>query len=171
MGATMAQAVQFLPHLAALKRYAGALTRDRGEADDLVQETWQRALKAVGNGQAVARPRAYLMSVMHNLRMDQLRRLGREPETIEADGEVLQSGSASPDLKVTCQQVLAAIAGLRQDYREVLLMAGPGEMTCAEMAALLNIPLGTVLSRLSRARALLRQVLGWDGMGRDLCPA
>ncbi len=166
----MDETQRFLPHLAALGRYARALVRERGEAEDLVQETWQRALKAAAKGQRVDRPKAYLMSVMHNLRMDQLRRRGREPETVDIDGDSLETAAASPDLWMTCQQVLAAIAGLRKEYRDVLLMAGPGEMTCAEMAARLNIPLGTVLSRLSRARALLRQMLGWDGMGHDLCP-
>ena len=160
---------QFSPHIPALSRYARSLTNAPGEADDLVQETLQRALRALGSGRIIDKPCAYLMSTLHNLRMDALRKKQRQFETVDAAQEdVHDTFSATAELKLTCQDVMNAIANLRNDYREILLLAGPGEMTCPEMAALLNIPLGTVLSRLSRARVMLRQVLSWDGLQSEL---
>ena len=160
---------QFSPHIPALSRYAHSLTNAPGEAEDLVQDTLQKALRVFVGGRIIDKPRAYLMSTLHNLRMDALRRKQRQFETVDAtEEEVLDTSTATADLKMTCQDVMNAIANLRNDYREVLLLAGPGEMTCAEMATLLNIPLGTVLSRLSRARVMLREMLNWDGLQSEL---
>jgi RNA polymerase sigma-70 factor, ECF subfamily len=87
------------------------------------------------------------------------------------EADCLDDRNATPDLRMTCAEVMNAIAHLGNDHREVLLLAGPGEMTCSEIARLLNIPLGTVLSRLSRARQRLREMLGWDGLVGDLSAA
>ncbi len=151
-----------LRHLMALKRYACVLTDQPCEADDLVQETLHKALKAIDRGTEMECPKAYLMSTLHNLRMDNLRRRTRRGQEVEVDDEIMGICPASQDLRVTCKEVMKTIAELPADQREVLLLAGLREMTYGEMAETLNIPEGTVTSRLSRARASLRERLGWE---------
>lgn len=147
-------------HIQALRRYARALVRDASDADDLVQETLKRALVYLDDGREIRNLRAYLLSMLHNVRIDALKRRRRGGETVEVEEESLASDEASQGDRMTCQQVLAAIQTLSEEHRQVLLLVGLEGLSYRETAEVLGTPIGTVMSRLNRARAALRGVLG-----------
>lgn len=149
-------------HIQALRRYARALVRDPADADDLVQETLKRALVYLDDGREIRNLRAYLLSMLHNVRIDALKRRRRGGETVEVSEETLPSEAASQGDRMTCQQVLAAIQTLSEEHRQVLLLVGLEGLAYRETAEVLGVPIGTVMSRLSRARAALRAVLNLE---------
>lgn len=147
-----------LAELPRLRRYARALVGERAAADDLVQDTLERAWARLTQWRPGSDLRAWLFSIMHNLRVDQLRRPG--PAFLTGDGEL-------PELPVRATQsdnlelgdLAAALERLPEEQRAVLLLVALEEMTYEEVAATLGIPLGTVMSRLARGRDRLRQIL------------
>lgn len=147
-------------HIQALRRYARALVRDPSDADDLVQETLKRALIYLGDGREIRNLRAYLLSMLHNVRIDALKRRRRSGESVEVEEETLPAGGATQGDRMTCQQVLAAIRTLSEEHRQVLLLVGLEGLSYRDTAEVLGTPIGTVMSRLNRARAALRAVLG-----------
>ncbi len=150
-------------HIQALRRYARALVRDPADADDLVQETLKRALVYLDDGREIRNLRAYLLSMLHNVRVDALKRHKRAGEQIEVDEGTLAAGGASQGDRMACQQVLAAIQKLSEEHRQVLLLVGLEGLSYRETAEVLDKPIGTVMSRLNRARAALRDVLALEG--------
>ncbi|APV49903.1 hypothetical protein BWI17_09535 [Betaproteobacteria bacterium GR16-43] len=141
-----------LPFIPNLRRYARALVGDRHAADDLVQDTLERAVRKFH----LWKPgdlRAWLFSIMHNVFINQLKARKIRPE-VEAD-ETL----AAPIPTATRTDLIdleRALATLAPEQREVVLLVGLEEMTYAEVSKALGIPVGTVMSRLSRGRARLR---------------
>lgn len=153
-----------------LRRYAHALMRDANRADDLVQDTLERALSRWRLWQPLGNqgtPRAWLFAIMHNLFVNQLR-TGRAVE-FRPDEELpdLPTRPTQEDA-LGLRELARALASLPADQREILLLIGLEELSYQEAAKVLSIPLGTVMSRLSRARARLRALLDEEAGGSIL---
>ena len=143
-----------------LRRYARALVADPADADDLVQETIKRMLTYRQSAREIGNIRAYLLTVLHHVRADMLRRRHRAGEEIAVEDVALVAPDASPADRMMCQQVLDAVRRLPEDHRQIVLLIGLEGLSYRETADVLGIPIGTVMSRLSRARAALRSELG-----------
>lgn len=144
-----------------LRRYARALTGDRPRADDLVQDTLERAV----NKWALWRPgtdlRAWLFTIMHNVHVNQARRASRE--AVPTDPAVLAEieiadGEAAETL-AQMNTIERALTMLPEEQREVLLLVTLEGMSYDEVAHTLDIPAGTVMSRLARGRERLRLLM------------
>ncbi|MGO4330480.1 RNA polymerase sigma factor [Cupriavidus sp. 2TAF22] len=147
-----------------LRRYARALTGDAAWADDLVQDTVERAL-GWASLRAHKNTRAWLLTVLRHLYIDQLRK--RHEFTVD-DGDPLWERLESPDQQIEgllLRDVQRALYRLPPDQREVLLLVALEQLSYREAAAILQVPVGTVMSRLSRAREHLRALLQ-DGAGQ-----
>jgi RNA polymerase sigma-70 factor (ECF subfamily) len=138
-----------------LRRYARALTGDSASADDLVQDTVERGWARIGQWRPDGDLRAWLFGIMHNLHIDQLRR--SPPPTLELDDDDMPA--AAPAAALDLRDLERALQQLPTAQREVLLLVALEEMRYEEVAAALDIPLGTVMSRLSRARENLRRLM------------
>jgi RNA polymerase sigma-70 factor (ECF subfamily) len=145
-----------VPYIPNLRRYARALVGDRDGADDLVQDTLERAVRKFH----LWRPgdlRAWLFSIMHNVFVNQLksRKIGLD---VEIDEETLAARIPT----VTGTDVLdlqRALGGLAAEQREVVLLIALEDMSYADVSRALGIPIGTVMSRLSRGRERLRKLM------------
>lgn len=146
-------------HIQSLRRYARALVGNHADADDLVQETLKRALVYVSGKKDIENLRSYLFTILHNVRIDALKRRQREGAQVPVEDTPLISASASQSESLACQQVLDAIQRLSEEHRQVLLLVGVEGMTYRETADVLELAMGTVMSRLNRARAALRKEL------------
>lgn len=147
-----------LTEIPRLRRYARALLGDRAAADDLVQDTLERAWSRWSTWRAGTDLRAWLFSIMHNLRVDQLRRPGLSTRAIEEeDFEVSVRPTQTDELEL--QDVESALRLLPDEQREVLLLVALEGMSYEGIAETLGIPLGTVMSRLSRGRERLRSIM------------
>ena len=138
-----------------LRRYARALLADRASADDLVQDTMERGWNKLASWRRGSDMRAWLFSIMHNLHVDQQRRPALP--TVELSDDLPLSTPHSDRLEIRDMQ--AALQLLPDEQREVLLLVALEEMSYEEAAAVLHIPPGTVMSRLSRARERLRLLM------------
>ena len=147
-----------LTELPRLRRYARALVGDRAAADDLVQDTLERAWSRVAQWRQGSDLRAWLFSIMHNLRVDQLRRPGLKTLPME-DGDFAMPARATQSDRLELNDLESALARLPEEHRAVLLLVAIEEMRYDEVAATLGIPVGTVMSRLSRGRERLRLIL------------
>jgi RNA polymerase sigma factor (sigma-70 family) len=148
------------PLIPALRRYARALVRNRAQADDLVQDCLERAVSH-WHQRREGDPRPWLFAILHNLAVSQFRQSktrGRHV-TIEETSESDLGEDAVQEQKLMYQDVLNKLAGLPEDQRAVLLLVGVEDLSYADAAKVLNIPIGTVMSRLSRARERLQQEL------------
>ena len=149
----------FVPHIPRLRRYARALTGERTRADDLVQDTLERALIKLHLWQPGSDMRAWLFTLMHNVFINQLRSQPAR-STVGLDDEAAQVAvrpTQTDGLEV--RDLQAALLRLPEEQRAVLLLVGLEQMTYEESAGVLGIPVGTVMSRLSRARERLRGLL------------
>jgi len=148
------------PQLPALRRYARALTRDRDAADDLVQDCLERAISRWHQWRERGNPRAWLFSILHNLAMNRLGKKGASQQLAIEDAE--ESALARPPeqpARVQHGDLLRALDQLNEAQRSVLLLVGVEDLTYAEAARVLDVPIGTVMSRLSRAREKLAQIM------------
>lgn len=148
-----------------LRRYALALTGHRDAADDLTQDTLERAWRKRALWQPGTDLRAWLFSVMHNVWVNGVR--GARPTvSLEADDAGAVASEATPASAAEGGIVLAelqrALLQLPDEQRAVLLLVGLEQLSYAETAAALDVPIGTVMSRLARAREHLRQRLGQE---------
>ncbi len=146
-------------HLPGLRRYARALTGNAWAADDLVQDTLERACSRWRLWLAGTDLRAWLFTLMHNLFISQLRQLQRragQPVELEEAAHELQAAGSAPGLSLDLQRCLLR---LPLDQRAVLLLVCVEELSYAEVARITGVPLGTVMSRLSRARQRMRELL------------
>ncbi|BCB25997.1 RNA polymerase sigma factor [Sulfurimicrobium lacus] len=151
-----------LAEIPRLRRYARAMLGDRAAADDLVQDTLERAWSRISQWRAGSDMRAWLFGIMHNLRIDQLRRSTPPTHSIDEDGFEMPTRPTQAD-KLEVRDLESALCQLPDEQREVLLLVALEDMTYAEIAALLDIPVGTVMSRLSRGRERLRVIMdGWQ---------
>jgi RNA polymerase sigma-70 factor (ECF subfamily) len=141
-----------------LRRYARALIGNRAAADDLVQDTLERAWARCALWRAGSDLRAWLFSIMHNLRVDQLRRPNLPSHSIDEDDfEVPTRATQSDRLEV--RDLESALRQLPDEQREVLLLVALEDLSYAEVAGTLGIPVGTVMSRLARGRERLRRLM------------
>jgi len=152
------------PHAAMLLRAARLLS---GDADDLVQETLLKAFKAIDSLDSDTNARPWLLTILRNTRIDQLRRPGRESTDIDLDQLADDSGSPAANWQhpqemleaFSDQQVIDALKKLPEEIRWTLLLVDVQGIDHAEAAAVLGIPAGTVKSRAFRGRAMLREIL------------
>jgi RNA polymerase sigma-70 factor (ECF subfamily) len=151
------------PQIPRLRRYARSLTQDASRADDLVQSCLVRALSKEHLWQPGTDLRAWLFAILHNQHVNDIRRLVREGIVVSLD-DVARSLSTAPSASASLdlRDLEQAIAALPREQREVVLLAGREGKRYDEIAALLRVPVGTVRSRLSRARARLRELLGMN---------
>jgi RNA polymerase sigma-70 factor (ECF subfamily) len=157
-----------IEHADGLYGYAVTLTRNYAEAEDLVQETFVRALGAMHRLHENSNIKGWLFTILRNLWLNELRRRRNAPQIInleDKDGKVLElhgNFKDSHDILVAREDaeiVRSAIAELPVEHREVILLREFEEMSYQEIATILNCPIGTVMSRLGRARARLRSIL------------
>ena len=142
-----------------LRRYARALAGDAASADDLVQDTLERAWNKRSLWRVGSDMRAWLFGIMHNLRIDHLRRQTASAVAMEEDHHNDLPTPATQSDRLELRDLAAALAHLPEDQREVLLLVAIEDMSYAEIADTLKIPPGTVMSRLSRGRERLRTLL------------
>ena len=147
-----------LAELPRLRRYARAMVGERAAADDLVQDTLERAWSHLAQWRVGSDLRAWLFSIMHNLRVDQLRRPGVSTSPID-DEYVDAPTRATQTDRLEVKDLEFALARLPEDQRAVVLLVGLEEMSYGEVALALGIPIGTVMSRLYRGRERLRMIL------------
>jgi RNA polymerase sigma factor (sigma-70 family) len=151
-------------HLPRLRRYARALTGDAAAADDLVQDTLERALSRVRLFRTGTRHDAWLLAIMHNLFVSQVRQYVAHPFTTSFDeSDAAVRGTEADQLAV--RDLDRALSQLSPEHRSVLLLISLEEISYEEAARVLNIPVGTVMSRLSRARDHLREILAGQTRG------
>jgi RNA polymerase sigma-70 factor (ECF subfamily) len=143
-----------------LRRYAHALMRDRDAADDLVQDGLERALSRRHLWRGEGPVRAWMFRILLNLHRDQLRQAPRRHLVPVESLPKEPSGPAGQEAHMDLREVQAAIGRLPDDQRHALLLVALEGMSLAEAAALLDIPEGTLVSRLGRARAALREMTG-----------
>lgn len=141
----------------ALRRYARALTGDAWAADDLVQDTLERGCAKWSMWRSGTDLRAWLFTIMHNVWVNQLRQAGKRTLVdIDDAGHDLQAAEAEPGLMLDLQRCLLQLPA---DQRAVLLLSALEDFSYQEIAKVLEIPAGTVMSRLSRARARLAELM------------
>ncbi len=148
------------PMIPALRRYARGLLHDAGAADDLVQDCLERVI-AHWHRRRNDDPRTWVFTILHNLAVNRLRQKARRGEHLSFD-DINDSVLAlkPPQEEVLAQRdVLAAVKLLPEEQRSVLLLVSVEDLSYAQVANVLSIPIGTVMSRLSRARERLRQIL------------
>jgi RNA polymerase sigma-70 factor, ECF subfamily len=148
--------------------YAMILSRDRTEAEDLVQETCVRAIKAIESLRPGSNAKSWLFTILRNIWLNQLRQRRSAPKIVELDvdestAELAVEASKDPHAlyasKVERDQVRKAIQQLPDHLREIIVLREYGELSYLEIATLLDCPAGTVMSRLGRARSKLRSLL------------
>ncbi|HXN16516.1 MAG TPA: sigma-70 family RNA polymerase sigma factor [Usitatibacter sp.] len=147
-----------VPYIPNLRRYARALVGDRDGADDLVQDTLERAVRKFH----LWRPgdlRAWLFAIMHNVFINQLKARRIAPE-VEAD-ETLPA-PISTVTSVDLMDLERALGCIAPEQREVVLLVALEDMTYADVSRALGIPIGTVMSRLSRGRERLRRLMNGE---------
>jgi RNA polymerase sigma-70 factor (ECF subfamily) len=146
-------------HIPRLRRYARALVGERHAADDLVQDTLERAINKFHLWRPGSDLRAWLFAIMHNVFINQLRARGARPEEPLDDLFDAPAGAATMD-RLEMRDLDAALARLPIEQREVVLLVGLEELSYAEASKALGIPIGTVMSRLFRGRERLRALVG-----------
>lgn len=153
----MNEAQRLVDLIPRLRRYARALVGDRAAADDLVQDTLERAWAKLHLYRRGTDLRAWLFTVMHNVHVNRLR-AARPTETLEDEMPELAQPPAQGDALLV-RDLDRAVARLPADQRAVLLLVSIEDMSYEEVAGALAIPIGTVMSRLSRAREKLRLMM------------
>jgi len=151
--------VEQIPHL---RRYARALVGDRELADDLVQDCLERAWSRMHLWRAGSNIRAWLFTILHNLHVNAARKRSTQPRLLNVDAAALPSRPTQEDaLKV--RDLWQAFADLPEAQRAALLLIAVEEMRYEEAAAVLDIPVGTLMSRIHRGRERLREMMARRG--------
>ena len=147
-----------------LRRYARVLTGDATRADDLVQDTLARAWEKRRLWRSGSDLRAWLFTIMHNVYVNQLALVRRDAANVSIDGDPGNPAWQLPVRadaldRIELSELVGHIGRLPTDQREVLVLAAVEELRYDEIAAVLAVPVGTVMSRLSRARDKLRRMI------------
>jgi RNA polymerase sigma-70 factor (ECF subfamily) len=157
-----------IEYIDGLYSYALVLSRNHAEAEDLVQETYVRAIQARGRLRPGSHIKSWLFTILRNVWRNQLRKLRNGPQIveIEADSQVankiVEQSEDSHDhyvSKLEAEEVRAAIQELPVDFREIILLREYEDLSYQEIASVMGCRVGTVMSRLARARAKLRDLL------------
>jgi RNA polymerase sigma-70 factor, ECF subfamily len=150
-------------HLDRLYRAAWALTGAREDAEDLVQETYERVLRRSREIEREADVLPYLLGVLRNTWIDTVRSRARRPTTpldAEAAARIEAPAGTSPVEQLAAREVFAVVAALPDEFRDVLAAVDVAGLSYAEAAQSLDLPVGTVMSRLSRGRQRVAETLG-----------
>jgi len=155
-----------MPHADRLFRLAMWLERDRSAAEDLVQDTMMQALKSFHRYTPGTNCKAWLVAILHNLRSNRRRANRRMPLVEDADDRIAETLPFVPAVPVdiTDEDFLIALRGIPEHHQNIILLCDVEELTYKEIATALKIPIGTVMSRLHRGRAMLRQQLASAGV-------
>jgi RNA polymerase sigma-70 factor (ECF subfamily) len=157
-----------ISHLDTLYRTALRLTRDPGRAEDLVQDTYVRALRYQHSYRRGTNMKAWLFAIMRNLFWDRFRGGRPDPLSLDGDSELslydtLADQTAQPEAEVlnqiAAEEVVAAVEELPELHREVVLLVDVEGFAYKDAAAVMGVPIGTVMSRLHRARRQLQKLL------------
>ncbi|HKG21801.1 MAG TPA: sigma-70 family RNA polymerase sigma factor [Blastocatellia bacterium] len=158
-----------LDHIDALYGYAMMLTRSRTEAEDLVQETYLRAVRAFGQLMPDSNLKGWLFTIMRNAWFNHLRHTRNGPRFVELDAEDEGRSNGFDHMasdpyaiylrKVEREEVRAAIESLPRLHREIIVLRDIEEFSYQQIAIILGCPAGTVMSRIGRAREKLRRLL------------
>ncbi|QBR03420.1 RNA polymerase sigma factor [Paraburkholderia pallida] len=163
---------QLVEHVPRLRRYARALIHNRELADDLVQDTLERALRHTEQFQAGTDLRAWLFAIMHNVFANQARRPAARTPALSVDDdsipEALFAVQGGQGRSLEIRDLDYALQRLSIEQRQVVLLVGLEELSYAEVAVALDVPLGTVMSRLSRGRERLRALMAGEQRGANL---
>jgi RNA polymerase sigma-70 factor, ECF subfamily len=155
----------------ALRRYAGSLLRHTQDADDLVQDCLVRALDRLPerNGDMPVKP--WLFAILHNQFISRWRSARRWRKVMQDPGPTMPDGAVEPpqEWSIAHRDLIRALDTLPEPQRQILLLIGVEQLEYREVAAILDIPLGTVMSRLSRARDGLREQMA--GHARQTQPS
>src|SRR5580765_3048711 len=159
-------------------RVARRLVSTREEAEDLMQETYARAFRAWRSFQPGTNLRAWLLRILTNLNIDRGRRLQRAPDQqpleegdyylynrLEESGREPNNDQDRVDERLSQDDVVAALSAVPHDFRDVVVLVDIGDFSYADAAQILEIPIGTVMSRLHRGRRILKQELAEQTMG------
>ena len=153
---------EMIAMLPRLRRFARALSKSREDADDLVQAACERGLRAIGSWEPGTRLDSWMFRIMRNLWIDQVRR--RKTENVadlpDPGGELTgEDGRQVVESRLELAAVRTAIANLPDQHRDVLVLVCIEDLSYREAAAILDVPVGTVMSRLARGRQALAAVL------------
>jgi len=162
-------AIDFSEFVDGLYSYALMLSRNSAEAEDLVQETCLRAIRAMDKLRPDSHVKSWLFTILRNIWFNEVRRRRGAPAALDIDLDEISIDSAvapppkDPHAvyvsKIERDQVRAAIQQLSVEFREIVILREYEELSYQEIAAVLECPVGTVMSRLARARAQLRELL------------
>jgi RNA polymerase sigma-70 factor (ECF subfamily) len=158
---------QVEPLIPALRRYARALVRNAAVADDLVQDCLERAIRHWYQRRE-GDPRRWLFAILHNLAVSQFRQSAARGRhvTIDETNEKEFVRNAVQEQQLMCRDALRKLAQLPSDLRAVLLLVAVEDLSYADAAKVLDVPIGTVMSRLSRARENLQREM--NGTASDV---
>jgi RNA polymerase sigma-70 factor (ECF subfamily) len=147
-----------------LRRFARFLTHDLTQADYFVEECLSRALSRFDGREAGTSLRAWLMAILYDVFRSALRRVGEAQATVRSDQTVCTAGDvADRVLAGELASVQRAFRELAEEHRQILLLCAVEDLKYREVAAILKLPIGTVRSRLSRARAAMRNATSGAG--------
>jgi RNA polymerase sigma-70 factor, ECF subfamily len=153
--------VQQIPRL---RRYARALAGDPSRADDLLQDCLERAWSQIHRWQRGSDMRAWLFTIMHNVYANMARQHQTGPKLVPMDEEEQNLGvEATQEASLEVRDLTAGLAALPEQQREILLLVSLEDMSYEQVSRILEIPLGTVMSRLHRARERLRTWMAGTG--------
>jgi RNA polymerase sigma-70 factor, ECF subfamily len=168
MRSTEAAAAPFdIPaHLGVLRRYALVLTRDPDQAEDLVQEAMVRAMAGAGTWRPGSPVRPWLLSILHNAHVSRQRRRRAEAAAVlELAWTAPRAVPAGQAERVHLGRTMAALMTLPEEQREVLVLVALEGLSYRDAAEILGVPVGTLMSRLGRAREALRVATGHGHRG------
>jgi RNA polymerase sigma factor (sigma-70 family) len=143
----------------ALRRYAYGLTRDHDAADDLVQDCLERALSRWLLHRKGSDLTAWLFTILRNLYIDRYRASRRRGQHTSIDDALELPVAAEQDRTIEARNAFAALDLLPEEQRSILLLIGVEDLSYEQAAQVLELPIGTVMSRLSRARQRLRELM------------
>ena len=157
---------EMMPYMDQLFNYATYLSGDREQASDLLQDTYMKAYRFFDKFESGTNAKAWLYRIMKNTYINEYRRTHRQPEIVEFDEQIspyqMQAGGRNDndlrnmlDTQMFDDDIAGALAGLPEKFKSVIVLRDLEELPYEEIAEVLEIPIGTVRSRLHRARALL----------------
>ena len=167
------QRLDFGEYLDGLYGYAMVLSRTSTQAENLVQETCLRALRAIDGSRAQGSVKSWLFTILRNIWLNQLRQRRTAPDLIDLDGDEKRASEPADSAQdpptdyasnVKGEQVRAAIQKLPVEFREIIILREYEALSYQELAVLLDCPIGTVISRLARARSRLQELLSGGPM-------
>ncbi|MGL4636327.1 MAG: RNA polymerase sigma factor [Beijerinckiaceae bacterium] len=163
--------LQLVTMLPRLRRFAVSLSGNRDRADDLVQATCERALKSAESWQPGTRLDSWLYRIMQNLWIDEMRRTktrGAEQPVEEAYELIGDDGQRNAEASLAASEVMIALGKLPEEQRIIVTLVCVEDLSYREASEILDVPIGTVMSRLSRARRTLAEALGAETIGEAM---